>query len=65
MADDFMTMREALAYLGVSRATLDSYVRQGRITRYKSGAPIRTMFRRRQIEALKEIKQVKSKPKDK
>ena len=62
--DDYMSVKEALAYLGVTRASLDSYVRQGKISRYKRLG--RTMYRRKALEQLREIKQVKQpKPKNK
>ncbi len=52
----FVTVQEAVKILGVCRATLDNYARAGKLKRYESRAPIRTMFDRYQLERLKQIK---------
>lgn len=52
---DYVDVREACEILGVSRATLDNYVRAGRLTRYESQAPIRVLYKRAQLESLKRI----------
>ncbi len=60
MVDDeqseYVTVKEACKILGVSRATLDNYVRAHKLTRYEMGAPKRTMYRRAALEALKRVK---------
>lgn len=52
----YVSVREATAILGVSRATLDNYARAGRLKRYQSNAPIRTMYDRLQLETLKRVR---------
>ena len=53
---EFLTVQEAMQFLGVSRATLDSYARDGKVKRYEQGAPKRTMYKREELAALKQIK---------
>jgi excisionase family DNA binding protein len=52
---EYVTVEEACAILGVSRATLDKYVRDRRLTRYQQGAPKRTMYKRTALYALKRV----------
>ncbi len=57
MADEsakFMTMQETMDYLGVSRATIDSYARRGLLKRFQRGK--NTVFLRAQVERLYEPK---------
>lgn len=62
---EFITVKETCRMLGVSRASVDRYAQAGRLTRYKQGAPARTMFRRKQVLELQEVKQVKTHKADK
>ena len=48
--DDFMTAEEGAALLGVSRRTLERYVDQYHIQKYKIGN--RTVYKRSDIEKL-------------
>jgi predicted site-specific integrase-resolvase len=50
----FMTMQETMEYLGVSRATIDTYARAGKLKRFKQLK--NTVFLREQVEKLKEPK---------
>lgn len=52
----YVSVKEAAALLGVSRATLDNYARAGRLKRYQGAAPIRTLYDRMQLETLKRVK---------
>ena len=53
---EYVDVKEACRILGVSRSTLDLYVRNNRLTRYEQGAPKRTMYKRAAVEALKRVK---------
>jgi excisionase family DNA binding protein len=48
--EEFMTVEEASAYLGVSRRTLERYTTSGRIGRYRRG--IRVYYKRTDVERL-------------
>jgi len=50
---EFVDVKEAMKILGVTRASLDNYVKRGLLTRYHQRAPKRTMYKRAQLEALK------------
>lgn len=50
---EYVDVKEACRILGVSRASLDNYVRRGLLTRYVQQAPKRTMYRRSALLALK------------
>jgi len=51
---EFVGAKEACELLGVTRQTLDNYVKRGMLTRYELRAPKRTMYRRSAIMALKQ-----------
>jgi len=53
---EYVDVKEACRILGVSRASLDKYVRDGMLTRYEMRAPHRTFYKRAALEALKRIK---------
>jgi excisionase family DNA binding protein len=53
-SDKWMTVEEAMKYLGVSRATIDSYARSGKLKRFKRLK--NTVFLREQVEKLGEPK---------
>jgi excisionase family DNA binding protein len=48
--DEFMTIEEASAHLGISRRTLERYTKDGRIGRYRRG--VRVYYRRSDVERL-------------
>jgi predicted site-specific integrase-resolvase len=53
---EYLTEAEACAYLGVSRATLANYVTRKLIKRYQQKAPRQTLYKRTELDSLKEIK---------
>ncbi|QBD83101.1 helix-turn-helix domain-containing protein [Ktedonosporobacter rubrisoli] len=48
--EDFITIEQARAHLGISRRTLERYTAKGRIRRYRRG--IRVYYRRDEVEQL-------------
>ena len=48
--EEFMTIEEASARLGIARRTLERYTKNGRIRRYRRG--IRVYYRREDVERL-------------
>jgi excisionase family DNA binding protein len=46
----YLTRQEAASYLGVCLASLDNYVRSGRIEKFKAGR--KTLFRREDLQRL-------------
>jgi excisionase family DNA binding protein len=53
--EEYLTPEAASSYLGVSRRTLERYVRQGHIPRYKRGLS-RVVFRRSDLERFLEVR---------
>ncbi len=51
----YVTVQEATKILGVCRATIDNYARAGKLKRYESRAPVRTMYDRFQLQKLKQV----------
>ena len=59
MQDDgevYLTLKEAGEYLKVSRQTIFSYVNKGLLIRYERGAPRRTLYKKSELDKLKQIK---------
>lgn len=54
--DEYITIDEACAILGVSRATLHNYFKQGKVQKYNKGITRRVLYKRTEIERLAEIK---------
>jgi excisionase family DNA binding protein len=52
---EYLTPEAASAYLGVSRRTLERYVKQGRIPRYRRGIS-RVIFRRSDLDRFLEVR---------
>ena len=50
--EDFYTVAEACAVLGVKPATLYAYVSRGRLRSYRQGMRRRRLYRRAEVEAL-------------
>ena len=48
--EEFMTVEEASARLGIARRTLERYTQNGRIRRYRRG--IRVYYKREDVESL-------------
>jgi excisionase family DNA binding protein len=48
--EEFMTIEEASARLGIARRTLERYTQNGRIRRYRRG--IRVYYKREDVESL-------------
>ncbi|WP_386695870.1 helix-turn-helix transcriptional regulator [Lonepinella sp. MS14435] len=48
--DKYYTVKEITELLGVTRSTIDRYVKKGKLTRYKFGA--RTLFKANEIYSL-------------
>lgn len=48
--EDFLTIEEASARLGIARRTLERYTQNGRIGRYRRG--VRVYYKREDIEKL-------------
>jgi len=51
--ESFLTVSEAMEYLGVSRRTIYVYVKQGKLRAYKVPVRGRTVFRVQDLEELK------------
>jgi excisionase family DNA binding protein len=54
--DEYITTDEAIALLGVSRTTLHTYVKQGRIQKYTRGVTRRVYYKRSEVEELGQIR---------
>ena len=54
--DDYITVDEASALLGVKKATLYAYVSRGLVHSYKQGIRRQRLYSRRQLEALLTIR---------
>ena len=50
--EDYLTPEEASAELGISRRTLERYVKQKRIKRYRKG--VRVLFKRVEVEQFRD-----------
>ncbi len=53
---EYLTEIEACSYLGVSRGTLANYVKRKQIKRYQQTVPRQTLYKRSELDTLKEIK---------
>jgi len=53
---EYLTEKEACDYLGISRGTLFNHVKKKRIRRYEQEAPRLTLYKRTELDSLKEIK---------
>ncbi len=61
--EEFMTIEEASARLGISRRTLERYTQNGRIRRYRRG--IRVYYKRSDVERLsKELEEYRPEDSD-
>ncbi len=54
--DEFITVAEAAQLLGVGRRTVFNYIARGKLTGYQSGVGNRTMVRRADVDALREVR---------
>ena len=50
--EEYLTVEEAAALLGVKRATLYAYVSRGILKSYKQGMKRQRLYRRAEVEAL-------------
>jgi excisionase family DNA binding protein len=50
--EEFLTVEEAAALLGVKRETLYAYVSRGVLKSYRQGIKRQRLYRRREVEAL-------------
>lgn len=53
---EYLTPDEACKHLGVSRRTLERYVEDKRITKYRRGITRQVFFKRSELDALLEIR---------
>jgi excisionase family DNA binding protein len=53
---EYMTLKEACQYLGVSRQTINNYVKTGKLTRYERDAPHVTLYKKSELDELRKIK---------
>jgi excisionase family DNA binding protein len=61
--EEYLTSEEASAYLGVSRRTLERYVKQGLIPRYRRGIS-RVVFKRPDLDRFLEVRPDRSTDQD-
>ena len=54
--EEYLTAEEASRHLGVTRRTLERYVEQGRIKKYRRGVRNMVFFKRAELDALLEIR---------
>ena len=54
--EEYLTTKEAITFLGVSAVTLAEYVKQGLIQKYEQRAPRRVLYKRSELQKLKEIR---------
>ena len=52
---EYMTEAEACTYLGVSRGTLNNYVKRKLLNRYERKAPRRVLYKKSELDTLKNI----------
>lgn len=53
---EYLTIKEACEYLGVSRATLFNYVKRKLIHKYEQTVPRQILYKKSELDSLKEIK---------
>ena len=53
---EYLTLQEAMRYLGVSRATIFNYVKRKLINRYEREAPREILYRKSELDKLRQIK---------
>lgn len=53
---EYLTPDEACKHLGISRRTLERYVDDGRITKYRRGVTRQVFFKRSELDMLLEIR---------
>ncbi len=53
---EYLTLREAMKYLGVSRATIFNYVKRRQINKYEREAPREILYKKSELDKLKQIK---------
>jgi excisionase family DNA binding protein len=56
MSSEYLSTKEACQYLGVSRTTLNIYVREGKLKQYVSQAPRRIVYKQAELDAFKQIR---------
>jgi predicted site-specific integrase-resolvase len=56
MSEAYLGTKEACQYLGISRTTLNVYVREGRLKQYEQQVPRRTVYKQSELESLKQIR---------
>ncbi|TMC16644.1 MAG: helix-turn-helix domain-containing protein [Chloroflexi bacterium] len=64
-ATEYLTTDEACKYLGISRTTLNIYVREGKITKYQQDAPKRVIYKTSELATFKQQVKPVGKPTDK
>ncbi|TMD75450.1 MAG: helix-turn-helix domain-containing protein [Chloroflexi bacterium] len=52
---EYMTEAEACTYLGVSRGTLNNYVKRKLLQKYEQRAPRRVLYKKSELDALRGI----------
>lgn len=53
---EYLTTKEAAEFLGVSTVTLADYVKQKLIQKYEQRAPRKVLYKRSELQRLKEIR---------
>ncbi len=56
--EEFLTLEAAAEVLGIAKRTVFHYIRNGKLTGYRSGVGNRTVVRREDVEALKQYRPV-------
>ncbi len=56
--DTYLTAQEAMVYLGISRNTLDKLADKSDLTKYKQRLSRNVLFKKSELDALKEIEPV-------
>jgi predicted site-specific integrase-resolvase len=53
---EYLTLKEACQYLGVSRQTIHNYVKKGKLTRYERDAPHVTLYKKIELDRLRKVR---------
>jgi hypothetical protein len=52
---EYMTEAEASTYLGISRGTLNNFVKRKLLNKYEQKAPRRVLYKKSEMDALRNI----------
>lgn len=63
--NEYLTLEDGAAFLGVAKRTMFNYIKNGKLTGYRSGVGNQTHVRRDEVEALKQLRPVRREAEEK